>query len=259
MYSVFFIFIACHIACQPRATPIYRVPDRFCGAPMIKTDAELAQILGVNVRRISKWRKAGAPDNKMLRLWRAWLSRTGRGTIGARISDDAINAQNAALGLSGLDLGHNHPQAPQTAPAGQQPAPATPADALAFGSIATPTASTVSVISSDPSAGVTDWRNEHSRERALLARRERETLEGQLIPTDQVLALAQRLGTAIASVLRDDVVWQEIRLELDAAAPDHLRRLRQRHDHGLALLRDRTAGAIKSALATLGPNPQSRN
>ncbi len=223
---------------------------------MIKTDAELAAVLGVNVRRISKWRKSGAPDNKMLRLWRAWLTRTGRGTIGARISDDAIAAQNAALGLSGLDLAHNHPQAPETAPAGQQPAPATPAEVLAFGALTTPTASP---ISSDPSAGVTDWRNEHSRERALLARRERETLEGQLIPTDQVLALAQRLGTAIASVLRDDVVWQQVRLELDAAAPDQLRRLRQRHDHGLALLRDRTADAIKSALATLGPKPQTRN
>jgi transcriptional regulator with XRE-family HTH domain len=189
----------------------------------LDTVTALAERLGVNRRRVAKWRKdEGAPDGLDLDQWRTWLHRTSRTTLAGRLDID--------------------PKAlPELAP--EKPAGVTTEGASKD--------VVLDLAKPKPDASASEWekywKTYAHRERALLAASERQQAERVLIRVDEVAALLKAQATAQVSVL-GDAVWLAMRPLLDGV-PDSLRRaLRTAHDQALADIRTRLAEEVRRSM-----------
>lgn len=163
------------------------------------TVAELAEIIGVNRRRISKWRAdEGAPGDLVVATWVAWLRKTGR--------------ERQAKDLERGAAKRRPPDEEQ-----QQAAVALPEDPARWQKH--------------------DADTLKAREQALLARRQREVYEGRLVERADAERLFGALVAAVTAATRDGV-WLAIRPMLGALPPDDQRAIRRAHDAAVRELQD---------------------
>jgi transcriptional regulator with XRE-family HTH domain len=193
-------------------------------APTTVTD--LADRLGVNRRRVAKWRQGeGAPADLDLDHWRAWLRRTGRTAIAARL--DQVDAPLAEV------------------------APEKPAGAIMEAAMPAPPAEPDTLQKPLPDAPQIDWdrywKAYGNRERALTAQNERLKEDRVLIHRDEVAALLNAQATAQLATL-GDTVWLAMRPLLDGV-PESLRRsLRTAHDQAVLDVRSRLVQAVRDSM-----------
>lgn len=198
------------------------------------TVTELAQTLGVNRRRIGKWREAGAPADLDLIAWRQFLKDAGKTKILARL--DTTTAP-----LDGL--------APETAAA------ATDSAAADDARIDAP-----EVPRPLPDAGPAAWEKYYkargNRQTALNAERQALKDSRELVPQDEVLALLRAMASAQLEAMGDSI-WLALRPHLDGV-PDTLRKtLRNAHDQSLLAVRTRLAVLLREKFSAL-TNPPAK-
>lgn len=198
------------------------------------TVTELAQALGVNRRRIAKWRIDGAPDSLDLAEWRRWLTDAGKTKICERLDQ-------ATTPLAGL--------APETAAA----APGETAD-----DIDESTAPQVPMPAQDasPVAWEKYYKARGNRQTALNAERQALKDSRDLIPAAEVKALLTAMAAAQLEALGDSI-WLAQRPHLDGV-PDTLRKtLRTAHDQGVLAMRARLAPILRDKFTTI-TNPPAK-
>lgn len=198
------------------------------------TVTELAQTLGVNRRRIAKWREAGAPADLDLIAWRQFLKDAGKTKILARL--DTTTAP-----LDGL--------APETAAA------ATDSTAADDAQIDAP-----EVPRPLPDAGPAAWEKYYkargNRQTALNAERQALKDSRELVPQDEVIALLRAMASAQLEAMGDSI-WLALRPHLDGV-PDTLRKtLRTAHDQSLLAVRARLAVLLREKFSAL-TNPPAK-
>ena len=169
--------------------------------PKPDTVTDLAQRLGVNRRRIAKWRKDDhGPATLDLADWSAWLKSTGRTAILARLDP-------ASATLAG--------PARETAAA----APGIPAAAPADDDLPA-----LQKLPDNASSADVDryWKSFRNREQTLVARNTRRAQDRDLVAADEVVALLVSMATAQLEAVGDGP-WLAIRPMLDGV-PESLRK-----------------------------------
>jgi hypothetical protein len=194
-----------------------------------ETVAAFAAALGVARRRIAKWRESGAPTNLDPALWRAWFARCGKRKFVARL--------DAALPGPGLA-----PAGPTAVPVPEAPA-AQPLRDPAMSMPALPEDATAADLERH-------WRAVRAQRQAELAGLEIARLRREVVPLEQVRAAFQALVSACLAATADRV-WLALLPELDAIDNGLRRRLRARHDHAVAQLREQLQLDLRAALAAV--------
>lgn len=194
------------------------------------TNKALAEALGVNARRIYKWRKDnGAPAGRQIQTWHDWLAASrGRRPLARRLRPFLPMDAQQLLGDQIADTQANPTGQPLTHP----PADATPAEIERH------------------------WRTAERREKARTAELQRRRLERDLIPVAEVHQILATYASATVEAITD-TVWLALRphLDLDAITAAHRKALRRAHDQAIADIRRRLArgaqDAIRQALSEL--------
>lgn len=200
----------------------------------------LAAALGVNRRRISKWREEGAPQSFAVAEWRTWLHDTGRTKILERLTPSA-------------SLGGPAPETAAAAPDVPPPAdPSAPEVPLPDGELECPQCHHKhrSSKGASPAAWKHYWDATDKRESALNRRKERLVGERDLVPASEVKALLLATAAGLLESLGDSV-WLALRPHLDGV-PDTLRKtLRTTHDQAILAVRAKAAAAIREKFTAL--------
>lgn len=195
----------------------------------------LAAALGVNRRRIPKWREEGAPASFDPAEWSVWLKDTGRTKILARLNADASTAPLAG-------------PAPETAAAGTGDDDTDTVDLTDAPEVPRPL----------PDAGPAAWEKYYkargNRQSALNAERQARVAARDLIPASDVKALLIALAAALLESL-GDTVWLAQRPHLDGV-PDTLRKtLRTSHDQALLTVRARIPPLLRDKFTAIANPP----
>ncbi len=198
------------------------------------TVTELAQLLGVNRRRIAKWRELGGPDSLDLIAWRQFLKDAGKTKILARL--DTTNASLDGIALEGAAATTDS----AADDAAQIDAPEVPRPL--------------------PDAGPVAWEKYYkargNRQTALNAERQSLKDARELVPQDEVLALLRAMASSQLEAM-GDTIWLALRPHLDGV-PDTLRKtLRTAHDQSLLAVRARLAVLLREKFTAL-TNPPAK-
>lgn len=205
----------------------------------------LAAALGVNRRRIPKWREEGAPASFDPAEWSVWLKDTGRTKILARLNADASTAP--LVGLAPADFRRAAPEGAAAA-AGDDDADIDAVDLTTAPEVPRPL----------PDAGPAAWEKYYkargNRQSALNAERQARKDARDLIPASDVKALL--IATA-ASLLESlgDTVWLSQRPHLDGVADTLRKTLRTAHDQALLTVRARIPPLLRDKFTAIANPP----
>lgn len=198
------------------------------------TVTELAALLGVSRRRISKWRAVGAPDSLDLAAWRVFLKDAGKTKILARLDDGVAP-------LAG-------------------PAPETAGAATGSTDAASDDSGVPEVPKPDKDAGAAAWEKYFGatakRQRLINERRQTLKDDRELIPVAEVHQLLIAMGAAQLEAL-GDTIWLALRPHLDGVADTLRKTLRTTHDQAVLTVRTRVAALIRDKFTAI-TNPPAK-
>jgi hypothetical protein len=203
----------------------------------VKTVTELAHVLEVNRRQISKWRSPKhettlAPQSLDLKEWAKWLRRTARSKWAQRAENwvAEVEAGGQQQDLAMDEVAGDAAPAVQVASQGPQALPWQPLEV-------------------DASDAQREARAKAQRAEAA-AMRERLELEqrlGDVVPLSAMRLFTERLQGLLNEELKAGI-WNELVMHLDGIDGRLRRKLHGTHDAALLDLRRRLAIAIKDRL-----------